>query len=81
MGREDWCAAVHGVEKNRTGMNDSTELNTLKKKIKYEKIRKSSPGRKHWIGTQKPQLNSQEEVEMSTRDTTEDHMSSRKYRL
>ena len=51
MGREDWCAAVHGVEKNRTGMNDSTELNTLKKKIKYEKIRKSSPGRKHWIGT------------------------------
>ena len=40
MGSQSW-----------TGLNDSTELNTLKKKIKYENIRKSSPGRKHWIGT------------------------------
>ena len=62
MGSQSW-----------TGLNDSTELNTLKKKIKYENIRKSSPGRKHWIGTQKRQFNSQEKVEMSTSHMTGQH--------
>ena len=27
MGREAWCAAVHGVTRNRTRLNDWTELN------------------------------------------------------
>ena len=27
MGREDWCAAVHGVTKSQTWLNDWTELN------------------------------------------------------
>ena len=25
--RESWCAAVHGVAKSRTGLNNGTELN------------------------------------------------------
>ena len=27
MGREAWCAAVHGVPKSRTQLSNSTELN------------------------------------------------------
>ena len=27
MDSEGWCASVHGVVKNRTGLNNSTELN------------------------------------------------------
>ena len=27
MGREAWCAEVHGVTKNQTGLSNGTELN------------------------------------------------------
>jgi len=29
MGRETWCAAIHGVAKSRTRLNNWTELNTV----------------------------------------------------
>ena len=29
MGREAWCAAVHGVTKSRTRLRDGTELRLL----------------------------------------------------
>ena len=49
MGREAWCAAVHGVEKSRTRLTDLTELVFKNCQDRWNRGDTSKPPEVSWV--------------------------------